>query len=330
MNESEGEGDDPAPTDVGSHHVLERHIQDRSCDHRLHERREPKPTRGKPVRGCDQRDGVGHRERGDDREQSVELSERDDQTEKEKQVIDSVQDVEEAGLHEAKGRLVPPRIERDESRVTDKLECTHDTARRHEAKHHLDPRRQSLEPGPDRELRVLRLNRILEKHVEHRLLPYQIDVVRQPGCEDMPQGRVILPERLIRRNRDPDGGDFGGRKPGALFEQLQRLGDPHLRTFFELRIRFIDFQIPWAARWEIDVLHRSQWHTEEESKCLSLGLEERLDRHVGGGIVGRSAHRERHEQRPDHDDGGRQADDSTLTSEHWRPLPSDCGGGFFS
>ncbi len=70
-------------------------------------------------------------------------------------MIDSIQDVEEAGPHEPKSRLVPPRVERDEPRVTDKLERPNDTAWRHEAENHLYAGREPLEPRADRKVRRL-------------------------------------------------------------------------------------------------------------------------------------------------------------------------------
>ena len=54
-------------------------------------------------------------------------------------MVDSVEDVEEAVPNEPESRLVPPRIERDESWVTNELESANRTARGHEAENHLSP-----------------------------------------------------------------------------------------------------------------------------------------------------------------------------------------------
>ena len=102
------------------------------------------PPGAKPYADAIKCEGVGHREGRHDRHQRVEPPERNDQTEEEQQVIDAIQDVEETGLHEPKGRLMPPRVEPDQSRVTDKLERSHDAVRWHEAENHLDPGREPL------------------------------------------------------------------------------------------------------------------------------------------------------------------------------------------
>ena len=125
VNQPEAERDRPAPVQraparrpVGApaagraaNDVLERHVDDRDGDQRLDQRRKPERVGREVVRRCDQRHRMRDRERRDDDDQRAEPAERDHQAEQEQQVIDAVEDVEEAVLDEAQRRLVPARIE---------------------------------------------------------------------------------------------------------------------------------------------------------------------------------------------------------------------------
>ena len=107
-----------------------------------------------------------------------EASERDDQTGQEEQMVDPVEDVLEAEDHEPERRLMPAGIERDDTGVATELERAFGAVRRDEAKHRDDAQTETLDTRQHRELRPRRGDRILENHVEHRLLPCQVRVQR--------------------------------------------------------------------------------------------------------------------------------------------------------
>ena len=87
----------------------------------------------------------------DDEHERPEAAERDHQAEQEQQVIGSVQDVEEAQLHEPQRRLMPPGIEPDDPRISRQLERPFDAAGRAEAQSRHHPNAQPRQGRFDRE-----------------------------------------------------------------------------------------------------------------------------------------------------------------------------------
>ena len=63
-----------------------------------------------------------HGEGGDNDNQRPQAAERQHQAKQEQQVVDAVEDVKEAKLHETPGGLMPARIQANEPRVADVLE----------------------------------------------------------------------------------------------------------------------------------------------------------------------------------------------------------------
>ena len=81
------------------------------------------------------------------------LAERNHQAEHEQQVVDPVEDVREAELHESERRLMPSGIEPDEAGIAQVLERPLATVRRHEAQHRRRPNPEVRQPRPDRKPR---------------------------------------------------------------------------------------------------------------------------------------------------------------------------------
>src|SRR5882762_723567 len=104
-----------------------------------------------------------NRERRHDGDERSEPAERNHQAQQEQQVIDAVEDVEESELDELERRLMPARIEPDDSGIAEEFERAHRTAWRHEAEHGDGAQSKSIELQPDREARLIRLNRVLEQ-----------------------------------------------------------------------------------------------------------------------------------------------------------------------
>ncbi len=76
VDQAEAECDDPSSPYAGaSGDVLERHVDDGHGDQSLDERRKPQRVRAQAVGGSDQRHGMCHGERGDQRDQRPEAAE---------------------------------------------------------------------------------------------------------------------------------------------------------------------------------------------------------------------------------------------------------------
>src|ERR1043165_168961 len=123
------------------------------------------------------------------------------QAEQEQQVIGAVENVEEPQPDEAQHRLMPPRIEWHQSGVAFELVRADHTARRHEPQRRDNADAEAVERHVDGEMRLVRLNRILEQHVENSLFPEDRRVVRQPWTVEMRQRVLVRAERTLRFER---------------------------------------------------------------------------------------------------------------------------------
>jgi hypothetical protein len=94
-------------------------------------------------------------ERGDDHDERAQPSERNDQREEEEQVVDAVEDVEEAVPHEAVGGLVPPRIELDDAGVAVDVERPLGVAWLLETEHDVHAKPEPGQSGTDGKPRLI-------------------------------------------------------------------------------------------------------------------------------------------------------------------------------
>src|SRR5262249_54508306 len=148
-------------------------------------------------RRCDQRDRMRDGERGDDRDERTNATERNDETEDEQQVIDSVENVLEAEHDEAERRLIPVWVEAHEPGIPDLLQRTHRAAGGKKAQQRAGTHAESRERGVDRKARGGRGDRVLEHDVEHRLLPREVDRVGQRWTDDMLERAIVALERAV-------------------------------------------------------------------------------------------------------------------------------------
>src|ERR1700733_2593451 len=114
---------------------------------------------------------MGHGKRGHDRYKRTESPEWNHQTEQKQQVVRTVEDVEKSEIDKPQRRLMPSRIEPDESGVGRELEGPDRRIRREKSENGDDMHAQPTERRVDRKSRTVRLNRILEQDVEHGLVP---------------------------------------------------------------------------------------------------------------------------------------------------------------
>src|SRR5258708_2413166 len=99
-------------------------------------------------------------ERSDDRDQRAEAPERDNEAEEEQQVVDPIENMEDPLPPEPPYRLMPTRIEPHEPGIAMKLEGTDAAARWKEPKDGDDLQSEPREGRVDREVGLIRLNRI--------------------------------------------------------------------------------------------------------------------------------------------------------------------------
>src|SRR5207237_7885050 len=97
--------------------------------------------------------------------------ERDHEAEQEQQMVGAAQDVIESELHKLQRRLVPARIEANETGVALEFERADRSTRRKKPQycHRADP--EAREPRIDREQRSVGCDRILEQDVKQPLAP---------------------------------------------------------------------------------------------------------------------------------------------------------------
>src|SRR5439155_10246170 len=110
------------------------------------------------------------------------------------QVIGSFKNMKETKLHKPKRGLVPAGVKPHQSRVAQKFERANNPRRRHKTQNRNNAQAQALKGRVNRELRTVRLNRIVEQYIQHRLIPVKVDVVGKPRARN-------VRERLIVRRK---------------------------------------------------------------------------------------------------------------------------------
>src|SRR5262245_6659185 len=124
---------------------------------------------------------------------------------------------------------MPPRVEPHESWIADVRERALRTVRWKKPKHGVRTHAESRERGIDGKARRGRRDVILEHDVEHRLLPCEIDGIRQWWSGHVRERAIKALERAIRRERDVGRDDFAVVEPSVVFVELDVVGDPELR-----------------------------------------------------------------------------------------------------
>ena len=81
--------------------------------------------------------------------------------------------------------------------------------------------------------------------------------------------RVVLVEGAVGRDREPDPRDVGIRQTRALLIELDLLAEPKHRGIGEEGYRTGQVEKTGSAGRKIDVLHRLERHTDDETKHLA-------------------------------------------------------------
>ncbi len=165
-------------------------------------------------------------ERGDDRNERTEAAKGDHQAEQKQQMVGAVENVEKTQVHEAHCRLVPPRIEVDEARIAVEFERANSAAGRQKSKNYDHAQAQPRKRWVNGKLGLFRLDRVLEQHAEHGLIPIDVRIVRKRRPGDVRIGIFIRNEGAVRRKRDASRDDLEFRKASVDFVDFDEIGDP--------------------------------------------------------------------------------------------------------
>ena len=117
---------------------------------------------------------MGDGERGDHRDQRAEAPEREDEADQEQQVVHAVENVKEPELQELEPGLRPRRIQPDQPGFAIELERPHRPVGRQKAQDRQRADPEARQPRTNRELRLVRLDGVLEEDVEQPLAPEKL------------------------------------------------------------------------------------------------------------------------------------------------------------
>ncbi len=205
-------------------------------------------------------------------------------------MIGAVEDVEEPELDELPCGLPPARVEPDESGIAVELEGAHRAAWRQKAHHGQRADAQPREPRRDREVRALRLDRILEQHVEQPLAPDKLGVRRERRRGDVRQRLLVRRERAVRRQRGADGGERRLAERDVVLVGVHEVAHPERRGVAQRAVGAAQVHQVGARRAArlrvVHVPHGLQGHADEQPQPLPLRLQEHLGRHVVRDVVG--------------------------------------------
>src|ERR1700682_6147132 len=99
--------------------------------------------------------------------------------------------MKEPQFDEAQSRLTPTRIESNQAGITNKFKRADRAVGRLKPKNDDHALAQPAEPGMDRKPGLVRVNRIVEQHVEHRLIPKNLCIAREPRSRNMRQCLIV-------------------------------------------------------------------------------------------------------------------------------------------
>ena len=182
---------------------------------------------------------------------------------------------------------MPARIEPHQPRIAGEGEGPLGPAGREEAEHRGGAEPQARERGVDGEARALGGDRILEQHVEHRLLPDQLGLGWERRAGDPGQGGVEGQEGAIGGERHPGRDDPRLVQGAAILGEPHRARDPDPRGVGEQRPGSSQVEVARSPEREIEVPHRLERHPHHHPQHAPVRPEEGQHGHAGGDVVGR-------------------------------------------
>jgi hypothetical protein len=212
---------------------------------------------------------------------------------------------------------MPAGIETDEADIAGILEGAHGAARRHKTHRGDGPLPEARELWIDREFRRLRLNRVLDQHVDQALAPEQLGVIGQACPGDMRERLVVRRKRLVGGERGAHGDDPRPAERRVAFIKLKIVDNPNGGGVVKHGVGAADVEPIGSPQRGFDVAHRLERRTHEQPQPLPFGLDECLDGDIVRDVVRRGARR--HAQRQT---GHNQGQNRTLLHAAYCILPA--------
>ena len=123
--------------------------------------------------------------------------------EEKQEVVGPFENVDETHLYEPQRSLMPSRVDPNHARITHKFERAYGAIRKHESQYRDYPQAQTLKSRMNRKIRSVRLDPVIQQHVEHRLVPIKLCLIGQARPRDVSQSFFIRCEGLVRFQRYP-------------------------------------------------------------------------------------------------------------------------------
>src|SRR4051812_13025542 len=238
-----------------------------------------------------------HRERRDDDDEGAKAAERDHQAREEQQVVGTVEDMRDAETNEPRRGLLPSRVQPHQSGIARELERALCAGGRLIADHRYDAHAQPRQRGLDREGRSVRRDRVVERNVEHRLVPDEIRIRRERRTSDVRERIVVGVEGTVRRQRHANAGQARRGQPRVALVEFDVACQPQARCVAQRRVRVFEIQASAIFEREHDIAHGPEGHAEEQVRLCSVRTEKRLHDDGCGNVVRARAGRREQQRR---------------------------------
>jgi hypothetical protein len=196
------------------------------------------------------------RERRDDEDEGPQPADRDHQAEQEQQVVRTFKDMPEPGRDKPERGLTPTRIEMHQAGVAVEFECAGRATGGQKAQRRGDITAKPVDARTDGKLRVVRLDRIFEQHIEQLLVPVEVHGVGEPRSLHVRKRLCIRDERPIRRQRHAHMHNARRWKRYVVFIQGDIVGQIDLDRTAQGLIRARQIEVTRTTRWVLDLDHR--------------------------------------------------------------------------
>ena len=225
-------------------------------------------------------------ERRDDCNKWTYTAKRNQEANHEQQVINAVENMFDAGLDEAEECVMPTRIQPHAAGISGKFEYPLHPVRVQESHDCRCSQSKTGEIGLNGKVGGLALRRIMQQHIQQRLIAIQLRVVGQRRIVKTGERTFIAVERPVRREGQSRRNNFPLVELVTVFEQSNFPGDPDHRRIPDRCVRLRDHEVARAALRKVDVTHRVERHANEEIDSVSAGFQDGLNHDVGRHVVG--------------------------------------------
>ena len=208
-------------------------------------------------------------------------------------MIGAARDVKEAVRHEPSNHLRRIGIEMNQPGIVVERKRARRPVRRQELQRGLYRDAKPQVVRTNREVRSIRLDRVLEQHVQQPLRDHELGVFGQGRTHEVRERLIVRVERSIRWKRRLDGRDSRRVQPSSAFIQFEIVGDPAERAFAQQRIGPREVEKARPALRPCGLDNRRQGHADQHPQPLGFGFHEHLNPDVARDVVSPGARRQR-------------------------------------